>query len=75
MATLSIGIVDELFQGILPRRFITSRDFWVNGLGEVLGLVVMWGIGGQGEWREEQKAEDTPGETLRELLRNHENLG
>ena len=39
---MGISAADELFQGILPNRFFGWRDFGLNGLGVVLGLMVVW---------------------------------
>ena len=33
-----IGVIDELFQGLLPTRVYDPRDLWLNGVGGLLGL-------------------------------------
>jgi len=51
--TCSVGIIDELFQAILPYRFYDTRDIMFNSLG---GL---WGVGlflsGNGKKKGEKK--------------------
>lgn len=39
-----IGTIDEVYQGILPLRYFTWYDIFLNGLGGVLGLTIFWGI-------------------------------
>jgi len=39
-----IGTIDEVYQGILPLRCFTWYDIFLNGLGGVLGLIIVWGI-------------------------------
>jgi len=39
-----IGTIDEVYQGILPLRYFTWYDIFLNGLGGVLGLIIVWGI-------------------------------
>ncbi|MBW1678940.1 MAG: hypothetical protein JRJ08_02160 [Deltaproteobacteria bacterium] len=42
--TGAVGIIDELYQGLLPTRFFAWYDILLNGLGGVLGLTIVWGI-------------------------------
>jgi glycopeptide antibiotics resistance protein len=35
-----LGFIDELYQGILPLRYFTWYDIFLNGLGGVLGLTI-----------------------------------
>jgi len=39
-----IGIIDEIYQHFLPRRYCTVYDIFLNILGGILGLLVFWGI-------------------------------
>jgi hypothetical protein len=39
-----LGSVDELYQGVLPMRYFTWYDIFLNGLGGILGLTLFWGI-------------------------------
>lgn len=39
-----LGFIDELYQGILPLRYFTWYDIFLNGLGGVLGLTIFWGM-------------------------------
>jgi len=39
-----IGTVDEAYQYILPNRFFTLYDIFLNILGGIIGLLVFWGI-------------------------------
>jgi len=39
-----IGIIDEIYQHFLPRRYCTIYDIFLNILGGILGLLVFWGI-------------------------------
>jgi len=38
-----IGIIDEIYQHFLPRRYCTVYDIFLNILGGILGLLVFWG--------------------------------
>jgi len=38
-----IGIIDEIYQYFLPRRYCTIYDIFLNILGGILGLLVFWG--------------------------------
>ncbi|NVM57762.1 MAG: VanZ family protein [Desulfobacterales bacterium] len=42
--TGALGAMDELYQGLLPARYFNWYDILLNGLGGVLGLVIVWGI-------------------------------
>ena len=42
--TTALGTVDELYQGLLPGRFFIWYDILLNGLGGVLGLMIVWGM-------------------------------
>ena len=42
--TTALGTVDELYQGLLPSRSLIWYDVLLNGLGGVLGLMIVWGI-------------------------------
>ena len=42
--TCALGVIDELYQGILPSRFFTWYDIFLNGVGGLLGLTIFWGI-------------------------------
>jgi len=37
-----IGIIDEIYQHFLPRRYCTVYDIFLNILGGILGLLVFW---------------------------------
>lgn len=37
---ITIGIIDELIQGILPDRFFDMRDIWMNVIGGGLGIMM-----------------------------------
>jgi hypothetical protein len=39
-----LGSIDELYQGVLPMRYFTWYDIFLNGLGGILGLTLFWGI-------------------------------
>lgn len=42
--TCALGIIDELYQGILPSRNFAWYDIFLNGVGGLLGLTIFWGI-------------------------------
>ncbi len=42
--TCALGVIDELYQGILPSRFFAWYDIFLNGVGGLLGLTIFWGI-------------------------------
>ena len=42
MATIGIGVVDELLQGILPNRVYDPRDIWINVWAGGLGMVAVF---------------------------------
>ena len=42
--TTAFGATDELYQGLLPGRSFIWYDILLNGLGGVLGLVIVWGM-------------------------------
>ena len=42
--TGALGAIDEIYQGILPLRYFTCYDIFLNGLGGILGLTIFWGI-------------------------------
>ena len=44
MFTGLLGTIDELYQGILPLRYFTWYDIFLNGIGGLLGLTIFWGI-------------------------------
>jgi len=44
MITGLLGTIDELYQGILPLRYFTWYDVFLNGIGGLLGLTIFWGI-------------------------------
>ena len=44
MITAGFGIIDELYQGILPLRYFAWRDIALNGLGGLLGLTIFWAL-------------------------------
>ena len=44
MITGVLGTIDELYQGVLPMRYFTWYDIFLNGLGGILGLTFFWGI-------------------------------
>jgi VanZ family protein len=39
-----IGVVDEVYQYFLPKRYFTIYDIFLNILGGIIGLLVFWGI-------------------------------
>jgi hypothetical protein len=41
--TGSLGTVDELYQGMLPSRYFTWYDIFLNVAGGILGLTILWG--------------------------------
>lgn len=42
--TTALGTVDELYQGLLLGRSFIWYDILLNGLGGVLGLMIVWGM-------------------------------
>ena len=44
LITGAIGTIDEVYQGILPSRYFTWYDIFLNCLGGLLGLTLLWGI-------------------------------
>jgi glycopeptide antibiotics resistance protein len=42
--TTALGTVDELYQGLLVGRSFIWYDILLNGLGGVLGLMIIWGM-------------------------------
>ena len=42
--TGALGVTDELYQGVLPIRYFTCYDIFLNILGGLFGLTVLWGI-------------------------------
>jgi hypothetical protein len=44
MITGALGTIDELYQGILPLRYFTWYDIFLNGVGGLLGLTIYWGV-------------------------------
>ena len=44
MITGVLGTIDELYQGILPLRYFTWYDVFLNGIGGLLGLTIFWGV-------------------------------
>lgn len=38
--TFSIGVLDEVFQAILPYRYFQGQDILLNGLGSLLGAIL-----------------------------------
>ncbi len=39
-----IGALDEIYQGFLPARYFTWYDIFLNALGGILGITVLWGL-------------------------------
>jgi len=39
-----IGIIDEIYQYFLPKRYFTIYDIFLNILGGIVGVLVFWGI-------------------------------
>jgi len=39
-----VGTIDELYQGLLPLRYFAWYDVFLNEVGGLLGLTVLWGI-------------------------------
>jgi hypothetical protein len=39
-----VGTIDELYQGVLPLRYFAWYDVFLNEVGGLLGLTVLWGI-------------------------------
>jgi len=39
-----VGTVDEIYQHFLPRRYFTVYDIFLNILGGILGVLIVWGI-------------------------------
>ncbi len=46
LITTVLGVMDELYQGLLARRYFGWYDILLNGLGGILGLTVFWAISG-----------------------------
>ncbi|UCF71816.1 MAG: VanZ family protein [Deltaproteobacteria bacterium] len=44
LITGAIGTIDEVYQGILPLRYFAWYDIFLNWLGGLLGLALLWGI-------------------------------
>ena len=42
--TGAIGVIDELYQGMLPQRYFNWYDILLNLLGSFLGLIIFFGI-------------------------------
>jgi hypothetical protein len=42
--TGALGVIDELYQGVLPLRYFTWYDIFLNMLGGLFGLTILWGI-------------------------------
>jgi len=42
--TGALGVIDELYQGVLPLRYFTWYDIFLNMLGGLLGLTIFWGV-------------------------------
>ena len=43
MITVLVGLIDELYQGVLTMRHFLWYDIFLNGLGGILGLTILWG--------------------------------
>jgi hypothetical protein len=39
-----VGTIDEFYQGLLPLRYFAWYDVFLNEVGGLLGLTVLWGI-------------------------------
>ena len=39
-----VGSADEIYQLIIPSRYYTTYDIFLNILGGILGLLIIWGI-------------------------------
>jgi hypothetical protein len=44
LITGAIGTIDEVYQAILPLRYFAWYDIFLNWLGGLLGLTLLWGI-------------------------------
>ena len=44
LSTGLIGIGDEIYQYFLPNRYFNVYDIFLNILGGILGLLIIWGI-------------------------------
>ena len=44
LSTLLIGVLDELYQGILPNRYYDFNDILTNTFSGLLGLFFLWGV-------------------------------
>jgi len=42
--TGALGVIDELYQGVLPLRYFGWYDIFLNMLGGLFGLTILWGI-------------------------------
>ena len=42
--TGALGVIDELYQGVLPIRYFTWYDILLDILGGLFGLTILWGI-------------------------------
>ena len=42
--TGALGVIDELYQGVLPLRYFTWYDILLNVIGGLLGLTIFWGV-------------------------------
>lgn len=40
----TVGLIDELYHGVLPSRYFTYYDLFLNGLGAAMGLALMWAL-------------------------------
>lgn len=61
--TCALGIIDELYQGILPSRNFAWYDIFLNGVGGLLGLTIFWGsVGSKGRFHKlEDWSQSDPG--------------
>ena len=42
--TGALGVIDELYQGVLPLRYFVWYDIFLNMVGGLFGLTILWGI-------------------------------
>ncbi len=42
--TGALGVIDELYQGVLPLRYFVWYDIFLNIIGGLFGLTILWGI-------------------------------
>ncbi len=54
--TLTVGILDEIYQGWLPNRYYDLNDIFTNASSGILGLVYVWGVLRPGPLRERFKS-------------------